>query len=154
MKDYSNLSQLVESIYNSLEIKFEKLNLNDNDLNYILNISTVGKLKLLNTITCLMYFSESDFSMTFIVTNIYIIENTNNLAAIYNIINETNSNISNGNFSIYTGKENLQIVYRSRAYCGDNFSYLNEKLLKFEIIPFCRELSNLILSLIKVNSNE
>ena len=111
-------SENIEAILKSLNISYEKINLSDNDINYLIQYKTHGKLKPLNSISALLYFSSQNHTSNLIVMNIYKIENPEVLSVCYKIINSVNLTIAGGSFSIIEG-EKQQIIYRSTS----NFTF-------------------------------
>ena len=108
----------IEAILESINISYEKINLPDNDINYLIQYKTHGKLKPLNSISALLYFSLENHTSNLIVMNIYKIENPEVLSVCYKIINSVNLTIAGGAFSITEG-EKQQIIYRSTS----NFTF-------------------------------
>ncbi len=150
MKNYDNLKLKMKKIFDSLQIEYSMLELNDDDLNYRIQISTIGRLKPLNSITCVLYLCETDMSMNLLVGNIYRVNNESNLLFLYKTINDINMSISNGNF-VLTDDSPKQIFYRSSVNCGDDFSDLDEELVRYQIISFISALERL-LELLKESS--
>ena len=148
MKNFNELKKKLELALEKLQIKYDILTLNDEDLNYSIQVSTLGKLKILNSINCILYFDEDNFSMHLLVGNIYNIKKADNKLDIYRIINHINFNTPIGNFTIF-GDDKEQIIYRSTVPCGKNFNTLDEELIKFMIIPFIISLEELINLLMK-----
>ncbi len=146
MKNYNELKSRIEGIFDSLEIKYSILELEDTDLNYKIQISTIGKLKPLNSITCVFYLCEADMSINLIVGNIYRVYEENDLLFLYKTINSINMSIINGNF-ILTDDSPKQIFYKSSVNCGDNFSDLDVGLVGFQLNIFTSALERLIDSL-------
>ena len=146
MKDYNKLKLEIEGIFNSLDISYSILDFQDSDLNYNIQINTIGKLKPLNSITCVLYLCLSDTSINLIVGNIYRIYNDNNLLLLYEAINNINMSISNGNF-ILTNDTPKQIFYKSSMNCGNEFLNLDDKLVATQINTFVSALESLLDSL-------
>lgn len=148
MKNYKELKDKIESLFKLLDIKFKNIDLRDNDLNYDIEIEAVGKLTILNSINCMLYLTESDYTINLLVGNIYRINRGENISDLYEILNKQNIHISNGNFYIF-GEEERQVVYRSSISCGKDFSGLTEDLLKLQIISFTIALEELLTELKK-----
>ena len=151
MNKYEELNFKVQSILHNLKVKFTNVDI-DGDLNYSIQISTIGKLKNLNYINALLYFEMIDDSMNFFVGNIYKILKSDDVLSIYEKINYINNTNYSGHFSVY-GNEKKQIVYRSSIFCGDDFCCLNEQLIQSIIIPFIAALEELI-ELFKKENND
>lgn len=148
MKNHEILISKIESYFKELEIVYDYIDLQDDDINYILNISTIGKLKPLNSIPCMLYFSETDFSMNLIVLNIYNIKKNDDTLKLYKIVNEANTETKIGNFTIIANESgNKKIVYRSLVNCGNDFSNLSKRLIKFQILSFISPLEKILFSL-------
>lgn len=144
MKNYDNLKFKIESIFKELHIEYSLLNLNDDDLNYDIQINTTGKLKLLGQINCILYFNNIDCSMNLIVGNIYRIQNNENILPLYEMLNEINQMQRAGNFTISNIKDHRQIFYRCSVLCGKNFSELDKNLVDFHFRNFTSSLEILL----------
>lgn len=147
MIEYNSVEKIIEELFKQLKIKYSKLDLDDDDINYSIKFSTYGKLKLLNYINAIVYFHHSDFSMNFIVFNIYTLNDENyniDTLDIYEVVNEINSELSGGSFLI---KDNKSIFYRSSIYCGNDYSELNANMIKRQIDIFIESLEKLFLIL-------
>ncbi len=153
MKNYNDLKTKVENIFNDLHITYEILDFQDDDLNYDIQISTAGKLKLLKQINCILYFSSKDYSMNIIVGNIYRIKKDENLLSIYELLNEVNQMQTAGNFTIYNATNDKQIFYRSSIPCGEDFSKLNKSLIHFHLRNFTSSLG-ILLEYLKRRENQ
>lgn len=143
MKDYKQIKTKIENIFNSLEINYSILDLQDDDLNYRIQISTIGKLKPLNSITCIFYLCSVDTSINLMVGNIYRVNEDKEMLFLYEIINNINMSISNGNF-ILTTDSPKQIFYKSSVNCGDGFSDLDNELVAFQLSIFISALEKLL----------
>ncbi len=153
MQKYESLKKTIESVFSELHIKYQILDFNDEDLNYTVQISTIGKLKTLNSISGLLYFQDYDYSINFFVANIYKLVRTDNLFSLLNKINKINSTLVVGNYFI-TGGNEQQIIYKNTNYCGENFSGVNKELIQFIILPFIASLEDLLNSLMENTNNE
>ncbi|MBD5395899.1 MAG: hypothetical protein HDR71_16930 [Lachnospiraceae bacterium] len=143
MKNYNILKEKVETIFNTLNIEYELEDLLDDDLNYFIKINTIGKLKPLNTIECLIYFCEENFYSNFVTANIYKIKDDKNILSLYEILNKINMDTFVGNFLI-SGDNPKQIIYKSFMYCGEEFTDLDCDLIRSQIIYFISSLEILI----------
>ena len=141
--NYTDIQKKIESIFTKLKFEFSLLDFEDDDLNYSVQIQTIGKLKPLNYIDALIYFSNIDCSINFIVTNIYKLKDDSNLLSLYEIINSINNELSSGKFSIY-GNANKQIIYRCSSSCGDNFNNLTEETIIYPLLLFINMLEMLL----------
>lgn len=151
MQEYKELSQKVESALSDLHIKYRVLDLEDTDLNYHITISTIGKLKNLNTIDGLLYFQSADHSVNFFVANIFKIDNNDSILKLYDKINRINFSSPLGNYSIIE-TDQKQIVYKSAHYCGENFSNVNKELIQYIIVSFVATLIDLFDLLMEENN--
>lgn len=143
MKKYNLIKSIAETIFKELGIKYEEVNFNDEDLNYLITFNTYGGLKSLNSIRGVLYFHKNDFTMNFIVLNIYTLDDENNnvdTLDIYEMVNEINSEMLYGSFLI---EDNKFIFYRSSINCGINYSGLDKQLLKKQIDIFVEGLIKL-----------
>lgn len=143
MQKNKDIIDKIESIFKSLHITYKILDLEDKDINYFIQVSTIGKLKSLNSISCMLYLKEIDHSLNIVVANIYKIKQNENVLEIYELINTLNLKIASGNFMIY-GDAPKQIIYKSSVNCGDNFLELDENLVKFQIVSFISYLEDLL----------
>lgn len=107
----------IEAILESINVSYEKINLPDNDINYLIQYKTYGKLEPLNSISALLFFSPQNHTSNLIVMNIYKIEDPKILSVCYKIINSVNLTITGGSFSITEG-EKQQIIYRNTIDCA------------------------------------
>lgn len=57
MRNYSNIRLKLEKIFQSLEMEYSILEMEDDDLNYSIQINTVKKLKPLNSINGMLYLN-------------------------------------------------------------------------------------------------
>ena len=146
MENFENLKSKIEPIFNSLRISYELLKLEDNDLNYSIRLQMGGKLKQLNSIPCVLYFHIHKPVMSLLVGNIYKVGTNENLLLLYEIINNMNSKIINGNFILLNDKEK-QIFYRSSVDCGKDYSQLSPELIKMQLNIFIQALEELLDSL-------
>lgn len=149
MRNCDKLKSKMKEIFNSLEIEYSILEFSDDDLNYEIQVSTIGKLKPLNSITCILYLCEFDMSINLIVGNIYRVYDESDLLSLYRIINSINMSINNGNF-ILSDDSPKQIIYKSSVNCGDDFAELDDELVIFQINIFVGALERL-LDLLKGN---
>ncbi|SOY32197.1 hypothetical protein AMURIS_04955 [Acetatifactor muris] len=143
MQHNDDIKNKIESIFNSLHIKYQILDFPDNDLNYTLQVSTIGKLKALKSINCMLYLRRIDYSLNIMVANIYKIKESENILDIYELLNDLNLKISSGNFMIY-GDSTKQIIYKASVNCGNNFSELDSHLVKFHLVYFISYLEELL----------
>lgn len=150
MRNYSNIRLKLEKIFQSLEMEYSILEMEDDDLNYSIQINTVKKLKPLNSINGMLYLNGKDMSMNLIVGNIYKCDNDDDLLSIYEIINQTNIRTNIGNFNLI-GNSPKQIFYKSSVNCGYNFSDLNDELVKLQLDIFTDALEKLLNSLKKIS---
>lgn len=154
MKNYEELKNKVESILKALDVKYDLLNINkDDDLTYCIQISTIGELKPLNSITCVLYFQEFDYSMNLLVGNIYKIAEDENIFPLYEIVNNANIHILYGKFVIF-GDEAKEIIYRGVINCGKDFCELNESLVRYQLILFTTSLEEILKSLKQKGTKE
>lgn len=143
----NNLIKKIEDIFKQLNFLYDKLDLDDEDINYSIKISTFGKLKVLNHINAIVYFHQLDFSMNIIVFNIFTLNDDNNnidTLDIYELVNEINSELLCGSYLVL---DNKSIFFRSSMYCGSNFSELNASMMKRQIDIFIESLEKLFLIL-------
>lgn len=153
MKNYNEVRNKIESILTSLNIDYTFLNLEDDDLNYSIDIPTLSnKLKLLNSIHSIMYLCD-DFTLNFISPNIYVIKNDEELSPYYEIINDANISLTSGSYTIFDAKDCNVIVYRSSINCGNEFSELNEELIRLHILLFLSSLEDLLEALKKLRKD-
>lgn len=146
MINYDKLKSKIETIFRALRVEYSILELQDNDLNYSIQINTIGKLKPLNSISCIFYLCEFDMSINLIVGNIYRANDDDNLLFLYKVINEINMYINNGNFTLINDSPK-QIFYKSSLNCGTDFSNLNDELVKYQLNVFISALERLLDSL-------
>lgn len=67
---------------------------------------------------------------------------------LYKIVNEANTETKIGNFTIIANESgNKKIVYRSLVNCGNDFSNLSKRLIKFQILSFISPLEKILFSL-------
>ena len=109
----------IEAILESINVVYERINLHDNDINYLIKYKAYGKLEPLNSISALLFFSPQNHTSNLIVMNIYKIENPEVLSVCYKTINSVNLTITGGSFSITEGEKH-QIIYRSTINCAFN----------------------------------
>lgn len=145
MNDYKLTKEKMREIFDELRISYESIDnlFNDDDINYGITFKVHGKLKAINTIKGILYLHHYDFSMNFLVLNIYTLDDDDsNLDTldIYEVTNEVNSILSNGSFLI---KDNKYIYYRSTINCDKDYENLNKELLKKQIDTFVDGLEKL-----------
>lgn len=147
-----NYEDKIETIFKELHIKYKILNIpDDDDINYIVNINAFGKLKSLDSIRGIIYFSIDNFTMNLIIPKVYrcgINEGLDSLD-VFEIINDINSSLLYGNFLI----EDEEVYFRSSFNCGENFSILKRDLLENQIDNFFKGLAMLFV-LIKRRKNQ
>lgn len=151
MKSFDSLKSKIESIFTSLNIDYTCFNQNETDLYYVISIEALGKLKPLDSITCIIYTSNSDCTLNFLVANIYSIDESKNPLMLYEPVNEMNIHNIVGRFMVLSEKRRRQIAYISTAYCGHDFSRLNENFMEYQIKIFMSYIDELF-ALLKKNT--
>lgn len=155
MKNYNLIKSKIETIFRDLKIDYEYVDFQDDDINYLINFNTYGKLKSLNSIKGIIYFHYSDFSMNFIVLNIYNLDDENmdiDTLDIYEAVNDINSELLYGSFLI---EDNKHIFYRSSINCGKDYAGFDTQILKRQLDVFADGLVNLFNIIInKEHENE
>lgn len=132
----STLENRLESILHSLHITYNKLPINDGDLNYTIYISASGKLTSLDKIPCTLYLHKVDFTSNLIVGNIYHIDQTDDLIALYETINKISFRTRLGNFLIHDIEGKKQLIYKSSISCGRGFCELSNRLILLQVKEF------------------
>lgn len=136
MGKYNSLIDRIENIFDNLNIKFKSIDLDDDDINYIITFNVNKKIKHLNNIDGVLYFHNTDYSMNFLVLNVYNLDDKNNsidTLDLYESVNDINSLLLNGSFLI---EDNKHIFYKSSVNCGEGYYSLDEQLLNRQIDIF------------------
>lgn len=147
MKDYSIAKNKIETIFHELKIAYKDIDLQDDDINYIISFGTYGGLKSLKSINGILYLHFSDFSLNFIVLNIYTLGKNDcyiDTLDIYEVVNDINSEILCGKFLV---EDNKSIIYKSSINCGDNYIGLDNQVVKKQIDIFLDSLSKMYIIL-------
>lgn len=142
MKNCEEIKKDVESILNELKVIYTYVDFEDDDINYLINFNTYGRLKSLNSIGGILYFCHSNFSMNFLVLNIYSYKGDD--IRVYEAINEVNSQLLYGSFLIDDDDtEEKRILYRSSINCGRDYCGLDKSVLKQQLDVFATGLEKL-----------
>ncbi len=145
MGQYIEQKIKLEEIFASLNIKYEYQDLDDEDLNYFIIFDTPeGRLKALKSIGGVLYLSPEYNTLSMLILNVYKFKESDNIESFYRIINLVNTKLSYGNFSVYEEKDGeSQIIYRCSIHCGNDFSVLDEQMVKSIIVNFVLGLDEL-----------
>lgn len=156
MEQYIEQKIKLEKIFSDLSIKYEYQDLEDDDLNYFIIFDTPkGRLKPLKSIGGVLYLSPELYTLSMLILNIYQFKDSDNVESFYKIINTVNTKLSYGNFSIYEGKdEKRQIIYRCSIHCGNDFSILDEQMVKNMIVNFVLGLDEMFEHIFKEKNEE
>ena len=141
MTMHNATKEKIEKIFKNLNVKYEQNNKIPNDklekiLNYKISFNTYGELKYLNIIGAILLWNE-DFSLDFLVSNLYKIEDEDELLECFQIVNKANDHAYIGKFGVFNDE---MIVYRSSSECGDGYVDLTEDLIKKHISAFSSNL--------------
>lgn len=135
---YNELESKLNIFFTELTYTFEKVDLGDDDLNYIVSIDTSGALIKLNTIDVLLYASIKLSSLCLLIENIYRFSDDEDITPFYKKINNANELANGGNFII--NEKSRQIIYSSSIYCGSDFKELSINKIKLLINTSMRNL--------------
>lgn len=141
MKDYKELKKQIEEYFTELNIKYEYIDLEDNDINYFITFNVSGSLKAMNTISGILYLDLIHCSLSMLVLNIYKFNTEDDIQSFYKILNDVNRDLVCGNFTVTN--DLTQIIYRCTIDCGKDFSELGENIIKHQINNFMEGLVNL-----------
>ena len=144
------IEKQIEKIFIENKIIYRKLPIDDNDLNYFIQIPAIGDLKPLKRIHAYFYADFDDNTINLIIPNVYKISDKDDISYILEIINKTNLKNAVGLFAITEGEES-QIIYRDDVNCGENFCNLSNKLVMAQFALFTTQLSYLFEQLDKGN---
>lgn len=133
----------LEQTFNELDVKFGKIDLNDEDVNYLINFSTSNaklfSIKALNTIEALVFIEPENSSLNFMALNVYQIKNAKKLNYYYEIVNDVNGIINHGKFTIH--KAPYRIIYRAVIDYDSSFDIFSKELFKSILDDFLENLS-------------
>lgn len=134
----------IERIFENIKIEYEYIDLEDDDLNYLIsfNTSRFGKLKVKNDISGILYLSAVDNTLNMMVLNIYKLSDADDINAFYKYLNNLNQKVARGRYTIDDNSK--QIIYRVTSNCGDEFEGLNEDLISLQLTSFMYGLEDLI----------
>lgn len=150
------IQKKIQQIFENLKITYNYLKIRDDDLNYEIEIPSIGIFKPLNSISCIFFLRFDDFSSNLLAVNIFKISNKDKDSNLYKIVNDTNLECSGGAFSIYKidmeedGDYDKQIIYKSTMNCGNEFSELNDEKVRMQMLSFITAL-NILFDNIKGN---
>lgn len=104
VKNMNNLKQQtsnhLEKIFSKFTIEYEQINLDDDDINYIVSF-TPGKLKdSLGSIEFLAFYSSENNELVIICPNIYKIKEQDSTLSILNALNNANQRLSSGSVTL------------------------------------------------------
>lgn len=152
MKNYNELSKQIKYIFKSSQIKYHEIKIEgtkqDSDLFFNIILPTDGKLKSLESISCLAYTSQIEGTLNLLITNIYSVKDTPDSPTLLDITNYMNLNHSIGTYLVYTQRGRRQIVYQYTIFCGEDFALLNAHMLNHHISVIMDSL-NAMISLLK-----
>ena len=136
----------IEQILKELKINYDFLDLEDDDINYSITFNTSGSLKKLNSINIngILYLHHNDFSLNFIIPNIYVFDKSKENMMVYDVLNATNCEISYGKFLIYKSEDKREVYYSSSINCGNEYELLNTSLVKTQLDMLTNSLSKLL----------
>lgn len=145
----------IEKIFSELGIQYKRLDLDDEDLNYELKITTEGDLKPLNYIHCISYLDFDRNTINTIIPNIYSVSNEDNITRLYETMNKVNMKTLTGVFNLFQSddREKKQIIFRSTINCGENFSEIDTTFNKDYIFSLIFSLSYFFKELLKVTDD-
>lgn len=145
----------IEKIFRKLGIQYNILDLNDEDLNYELKITTEGALKSLNYIRCISYLDFNRNTINTIVPNIYSVSNEDNITHLYEIMNKVNMKNLTGVFNLFQSDdgEKKQVIFRSTINCGEDFCEIDTSFTKDYILSLFFSLSYFFKEILKVTDN-
>ena len=101
-------------------------------IKYKISFNTYGELKNLNVIGAVFLWDE-DFTFNFIISNVYKIQDSDELLKYFQIVNKANDYANIGNFGVF---DNKKIVYKSSTECEKGYRDLTEELIKKHISAF------------------
>lgn len=143
--DINNICDKIERIFNELNISFEKVDLNDEDANYIISFSSsnaaLSSIQSLNIIEGLLYIDSQDLSLNFLSFNVYQIKNVEDLNYYYELVNDINGFINHGKFII--NKDPYCIIYRAVIDYEEDHETFSRNLIQNIIDDFLDNLSAL-----------
>lgn len=141
-QNYKEIRLKFEDILHSLGYSFEELNIDDEDINYSIDIVPTGNLKKLNSIDALMYLTPNTYYIYLLIGNIYKFQKSEDIDPFYKLINTVNESISGGTFTI--NEITRQILYSSSIYCGQNFKEMSKNKVVLLLEP---TINNLLIML-------
>ena len=112
VKNMNNLKQQtsnhLEKVFSKFNIEYEQVNLDDDDINYIVSF-TPGKLKnSLGSIELLTFYSSENNELVVICPNIYKMKEQDSTLSILNALNKANQRISSGSVTL----NDNDVIYR------------------------------------------
>ena len=112
VKNMNNLKQQtrnhLEKVFSKINIEYEQINLDDDDINYIVSF-TPRKLKdSLGSIEFLAFYSGENSELVVICPNIYKIREQDSTLSILNALNNANQRLSSGSVTL---NDNV-VIYR------------------------------------------
>ena len=80
-----------------------------------------------------VFLWDEDFTFNFIISNVYKIQDSDELLKYFQIVNKANDYANIGNFGVF---DNKKIVYKSSTECEKDYTDLTEELIKKHILAF------------------
>lgn len=148
--DFDKTVTIFEDILRSLNYSYKSINLNDDDINYIVCIPATGNLKKLDIIPVLMYLNIKDYSLTILAGNIYRFKKGEDVNPFYKLVNSVNELIKSGTFTV--NEKSNQILYLDSMYCGSDFKELSGNKIRLLIDSFIDGLSVLLTSIARMEN--
>jgi len=108
----------IESIFIELNTKFEKIDYEDDDLNYLITINSKKYIENINTVNIVMYFNIDDNTITTIAPNIYKLNPKDSELKFLQFVNKFNSELIFGRLVLNKNPRLLVYTYESNLGCG------------------------------------
>lgn len=144
---FNNIDLKFEKYLQELGVKYEKIDFDDDDLNYKITMNVKNKIRGINELEFLVYLQKEDSSIHILLLNIYNLIGKD-VNPYYKKINIINADLDFGKFII--NEKLKQIVYSDSIYCGSNFKELSEHKIKilldgvvYNLIIFLKKMSSM-----------
>lgn len=148
------LKVILENLFNEFNIRYEYIDINDDDVNYLINIQYHDSdiIKSIGSINAIIYCSTKENSITIGCTSLYKLVDSDSLLSTLIAINNANQKILYGN--IFLRKSNNEISYYYRNNFNNIIDDLNHKNFGIIINSLLSAVINLFSEIKKIEKHE